>query len=264
MRRGSVFHLVDASPWPILGANVGLMLVLGLVRWFHGGGLMVVEMGLWLCVGCVFFWWRDVVRESSFLGFHTSAVRRGLRIGMVLFILSEVFFFLGFFWAFFHSSLVSTADVGSTWPPYGLEIMDPMAVPLLNTVVLLGSGVFVTYSHYSLVMGDYSGSVLGLFFTLCLGVFFTMLQLMEYLDASFSIADSVYGSVFFMATGFHGFHVLVGSAFLFVCLFRLVLGEFSSSHHVGYECAIWYWHFVDVVWIFLYLSIYWWGSVYAT
>nr|YP_008082995.1 cytochrome c oxidase subunit III [Halocynthia spinosa]CCO25774.1 cytochrome c oxidase subunit III [Halocynthia spinosa] len=260
MRKATVFHLVDASPWPIMGANVGFLLTLGLVRWFHQGFFSVVFFGLLLLVLCCFFWWRDVVRESSYLGFHTSGVRKGLRIGMVLFITSEVFFFLGFFWAFFHSSLVSGVDLGCSWPPVGVEVLDPMAVPLLNTLVLLGSGVFVTYSHYSVVLGDYQGAVVGLFFTLCLGFFFTALQALEYVDASFSIADSVYGSVFFMATGFHGFHVLVGSIFLLVCLIRLISGGFSGTHHVGYECAIWYWHFVDVVWIFLYFCIYWWGS----
>nr|YP_003331105.1 cytochrome c oxidase subunit III [Herdmania momus]CAX65567.1 cytochrome c oxidase subunit II [Herdmania momus] len=259
--RKNPFHLVDSSPWPIVAGGVALLLTMGLVLWMHSKTFVFVGGSFFLMVFLVYSWWRDVVREGSYLGFHGVMVQKGLRIGMMLFIVSEVFFFLGFFWAFFHSSLSVLADISEEWPPVGLEPMDPMGVPLLNTVVLLSSGVTVTYCHYSVLTDSFGGGLMGLVWTLALGFFFTLLQLLEYVESSFSIADSVYGSVFFMATGFHGFHVIVGSLFLLVCLLRMGVGHFSSTQHVGLECAIWYWHFVDVVWIFLYVSIYWWGSV---
>nr|YP_008082975.1 cytochrome c oxidase subunit III [Pyura gangelion]CCO25754.1 cytochrome c oxidase subunit III [Pyura gangelion] len=258
--RNNPFHLVDASPWPLLAGMMALGLTLGLVVWMHLGYFIFLGGALLGLVYVSFSWWADVVREGAYLGFHISMVQKGLRIGMMLFILSEVLFFFGFFWAFFHSGLTIIPDVGENWPPMGVVPMDPMGVPLLNTVVLLSSGVTVTYSHYSVLTDNAWGGLVGLVFTLSLGVFFTLLQLMEYMEAGFNIADSVYGSVFFMATGFHGFHVIVGSIFLMVCLFRMAGGHLSGVQHVGYECAIWYWHFVDVVWIFLYISIYWWGS----
>lgn len=206
-------------------------------------------------------WWRDVVRESSYLRFHMCMVQQRLRIGMLLFIVSEVFFFFRFFWTLFHSSLVPVLEVRRVWPPYYLNVLDPLGVPLLNTVVLLCSRITVTYSHHSVIRYNYKGSVLRLILTLRLRAFFTRLQGIEYFESSFNISDSVYRSVFFIATGFHRFHVIVGSIFLRVNLFRMVGRQTVRFQHVGYGCAIWYWHFVDVVWIFLYVSLYWWRSM---
>nr|WRW10899.1 cytochrome c oxidase subunit 3 [Microcosmus sp. z YZ-2024] len=261
MHRNHPFHLVDSSPWPVLTSTSALTMAMGLLVWMHNKVFFLLLFSTVFTFFLAFIWWRDIVRESTYLGFHLMFVQRGLRIGMALFITSEVFFFLGFFWTFFHSGLATTNEVGYVWPPLGLETLDPLAVPLLNTVVLLSSGVTITYSHYSMVQGMFYDSVVGLILTLFLGIFFTILQAMEYMLAPLTISDSVYGSIFFMATGFHGFHVIVGSIFLFAALFRMVWGHLIPSQHVGYECAIWYWHFVDVVWIFLYVSIYWWGSV---
>jgi cytochrome c oxidase subunit 3 len=183
-----------------------------------------------------------------------------LRWGMVLFIISEVFFFLSFFWAFFHSSLSPSPELGRVWPPIGVEAFDPFTVPLLNTIVLLSSGISVTWAHHALIAGDHDSAFQGLLFTVILGLYFTILQAIEYLEARFRIADRVYGSSFFIATGFHGLHVIVGTTFLVVCLIRVSRAHFSKSHHFGFEAAAWYWHFVDVVWLFLYISIYWWGG----
>nr|YP_003331155.1 cytochrome c oxidase subunit III [Styela plicata]CAL24349.1 cytochrome c oxidase subunit III [Styela plicata] len=260
MFRMNPFHLVDASPWPIMGSFGAMFTAFGLVIWFHLGSLFFMFFGVFLIVFTKYVWWRDVVREASSLGFHLLQVMSGLRIGMVLFITSEVLFFFGFFWTFFHSGLVPVVELGGVWPPFMLESLDPMAVPLLNTVVLLSSGVSVTYSHYSVINSNLTDGIMGLVITLFLGFFFTLLQAFEYVQTSFTIADSVYGSIFFMATGFHGFHVFVGSVFLLVCLVRMVNGHVLSNHHIGYECAIWYWHFVDVVWIFLYSFVYMWGG----
>lgn len=254
------FHLVEVRPWPLIGAASAFSLAVGLAAWFHGYGTLPLLSGLLLTLLIMLQWWRDVVREATFQGFHTTPVSQGLRWGIILFILSEVLFFFAFFWAFFHRSLAPTPELGCTWPPSGLHPINPFAIPLLNTGVLLASGVTVTYAHHALIDGQRQCAIRGLQLTVVLGVYFTLLQAQEYIDAPFSIADRVYGSTFFVATGFHGLHVLIGSTFLFICLIRVTSHHFSTGHHFGFEAAAWYWHFVDVVWLFLYLCIYWWGS----
>ncbi len=215
---------------------------------------------LFLCLISL-FWWRDVVREASYLRFHIRIVQQRLRIRMLLFIVSEVFFFFRFFWTLFHSRLAPVPEIRGIWPPVSLMVLDPLGVPLLNTVVLLCSGASVTYSHHSVIAYKYRDAMIRLIFTLFLGALFTALQRMEYYESSFNISDSVYRSVFFIATGFHGFHVIVRSIFLRVNLLRMFMRHVARFQHVRYECAIWYWHFVDVVWIFLYISLYWWRSI---
>lgn len=254
------FHLVEFSPWPIVGSLGAFRLTVGLASWFHNYGIRVLLIGLVLVVITMIQWWRDVIREGTYQGHHTSNVAKGLRWGIILFIASEVLFFFAFFWAFFHRRLAPTPELGCTWPPAGIQVINPFSVPLLNTAVLLASGVTVTWAHHSLIEGIRERAIQGLFVTVLLGAYFTFLQAGEYYDAPFSIADRVYGTTFFVATGFHGLHVLIGSTFLLVCFFRVILYHFSSGHHFGFEAAAWYWHFVDVVWIFLYLCIYWWGS----
>lgn len=254
------FHLVDQSPWPLIGACGALGLTVGLVSWFHGYGILCLEIGVILIIFTIVFWWRDVIREGTYLGAHTGLVCRGLRFGIILFILSEVIFFFGFFWAFFHRRLAPTPELGCIWPPVGIFPLNAFAVPLLNTAVLLASGVTVTWAHHSIIEGDRRDVLLGLFYTVILGAYFTYLQANEYIEASFRIRDGVYGTTFFVSTGFHGAHVLIGTTFLAICFFRVYRYHFSVAHHFGFEAAAWYWHFVDVVWIFLYLCIYWWGS----
>nr|YP_133779.1 cytochrome c oxidase subunit III [Urechis caupo]AAT12188.1 cytochrome oxidase subunit III [Urechis caupo] len=254
------FHLVELSPWPLTGSIGAFTLVIGLTSWFHNYGTLPLILGLVLIIATMLQWWRDVIREGTYMGFHTSYVTKGLRWGMILFIASEVLFFFAFFWAFFHKSLAPTPELGCMWPPTGIEPLNPFSIPLLNTAVLLASGVTVTWAHHSLIEQDKHNTTAALLLTVILGAYFTFLQAGEYIEAPFTIADSVYGSTFFVATGFHGLHVLIGSSFLFVCLLRTTANHFSSGHHFGFEAAAWYWHFVDVVWIFLYLCIYWWGS----
>ena len=255
------YHLVDDSPWPILASLAGLGLTTGLIIWFQKRthSLLILRGGFLLLV--VVQWWRDVRREGSYIGQHTAIVELGLRWGIILFIISEVFFFLRFFWAFFHRRLAVNVELGRHWPPVGLLPFNPFEVPLLNTVILLSSGVSVTWSHHSIICNNHSQVKLSLFLTISLGLYFTLLQGVEYLEASFTFADRVYGSTFFLATGFHGIHVIVGTLFLRVCLFRLIYFKFNKSHHFGFEAAAWYWHFVDVVWLFLFIRIYWWGGV---
>jgi len=200
------WHLVDPSPWPYVGSLAAFGLTSGGVMYYHnfiGGGLIwFASLALLLTVMIV--WWRDVIREASYQGHHTLAVQRGLRMGMILFILSEVMFFFSFFWGFFHSALGPDITIGSVWPPVGIQILNPFEVPLLNTAILLSSGATVTWSHNAIISGDRKNTILGLIITVVLGVIFTALQALEYYEASFTIADSVYGTTFFVATGFHG------------------------------------------------------------
>lgn len=196
--------------------------------------------GLILVIITIIQWWRDVIREGTFLGFHTRIVESGLRYGIIMFILSEVCFFFSFFWAFFHSSLAPTIELGCIWPPVGIYPLDAFTTPLLNTCVLLFSGVTVTWSHFSIIEGSRKESIHRLIFTVVLGIYFTFLQLGEYIETSFTVADSVYGSVFFVATGFHGLHVIIGSVFLAVCLYRIFEHQMRRGRHFGFEAAAWY------------------------
>nr|UPI55421.1 cytochrome c oxidase subunit III [Scotomedes sp.] len=254
------FHLVDYSPWPLTGSIGAMTITSGMVVWFHTNNMKLYLIGIIIILLTMIQWWRDITREGTFQGLHTIKVTKGLKLGMILFIVSEVFFFISFFWGFFHSSLAPNMEIGSTWPPTGINTFNPMQIPLLNTMVLLCSGITVTWAHHSLMEKNHKQTFQSLLITVMLGLYFSILQGYEYMESSFSIADSIYGSTFFMATGFHGIHVIIGTTFLLVCLIRHSKFHFSNKHHFGFEAAAWYWHFVDVVWLFLYISIYWWGS----
>nr|AXS66479.1 cytochrome c oxidase subunit 3 [Cucujoidea sp. 29 KM-2017] len=260
LHKNHPFHLVDISPWPLLGSLGAMISMMGLIKWFHFYNLNLFILGIISTSLVSFQWWRDIVRESTFQGHHTLKVTKGLRWGMILFIISEVFFFISFFWSFFHSSLAPSIELGLNWPPKGINTFNPMEIPLLNTMILLTSGLTVTWAHHGLMENNYKQSLQGLLISVILGIYFTILQGYEYIEAPFTIADTVYGSTFFVATGFHGLHVIIGTTFLLVCLIRHMKNHFSSIHHFGFEAAAWYWHFVDVVWLFLYITIYWWGS----
>nr|YP_010583005.1 cytochrome c oxidase subunit III [Yangisunda tiani]UGN61451.1 cytochrome c oxidase subunit III [Yangisunda tiani] len=254
------FHLVDKSPWPLTG-SIGLMTtLLGMTLWFSNSNMNNMTMGTMMIIMTMIQWWRDVTREASYQGLHTNKVILSMKMGMILFITSEVFFFLSFFWAFFHSSLAPTIEMGMKWPPMGIMVFNPINIPMLNTMILLGSGVTITWAHHSLLNKNYSKMNQAMLITVLLGLYFSMLQLYEYMESTFCIADSVYGSTFFMATGFHGLHVIIGTIFIAVSGWRMKMLHFSTNHHVGFEASAWYWHFVDVVWLFLYINIYWWGS----
>jgi cytochrome c oxidase subunit 3 len=254
------YHLVDPSPWPILGAVAAGLTTMGAVMFMHGGWPWLLPLGFILILLTMFLWFRDVVREGTYLGFHTPIVQLGLRYGMMLFIASEVMFFSAFFWAYFDSSLYPKEAVGFVWPPSNIRPFNPFELPLLNTLILLTSGVTVTWAHHALRENDRAGMLQGLALTILLGITFTCVQAYEYTHAAFGFRDNNYTSTFFLATGFHGFHVFVGTTFLLVCLFRAMKGQFKPNQHFGFEAAAWYWHFVDVVWIFLFFCIYWWGA----
>ena len=254
------FHLVDISPWPLTASIGALTITSGLSYWFHYNSITIISLGLFIIIISSYQWWRDIAREGTLQGLHNTTVITNLRWGIIFFIVSEIFFFVSFFWAFFHARLAPSVEIGTQWPPAGIETFNPFQIPLLKTAILLASGVTVTWSHHALIGGNHTQSVQALTLTIILGVYFTILQAYEYIEAPFTIAEAVYGSTFFVATGFHGLHVIVGSTFLIVCLFRITKFHFSATHHFGFEAAAWYWHFVDVVWLFLYISIYWWGG----
>nr|YP_009667294.1 cytochrome c oxidase subunit III [Phryganopsyche latipennis]APQ47895.1 cytochrome c oxidase subunit III [Phryganopsyche latipennis] len=254
------YHLVNYSPWPLTGALSTMILLAGLVNWFHSFDLSLCMLGLTTTLLTMYQWWRDISREGCYQGLHTLNVTTGLRWGMILFIVSEIFFFIAFFWAFFHNNLNPSIMLGSMWPPMAIQPFNPFEVPLLNTVILLTSGISVSWAHHSLLENNHSQTTQSLLITVLLGIYFTLFQAYEYMEAPFSISDSVYGTSFFLATGFHGLHVIIGTTFLLTCLLRHMNFHYSSNHHFGFEAAAWYWHFVDVVWLFLYTVMYWWGS----
>ena len=256
------FHLVDRSPWPFYASLSSLTLVVGLVASMHSytGGFSLFLVGIFDVFMVAAFWWRDVIRESTYGGFHTLPVQKGLAMGFSLFLVSEVMFFFSFFWSFFYLSSNPAIEVGGVWPPTGIESMSATGIPLVNTLLLVWSGITLTYSHNRLVAQDLPQTVCGLTLTLTLGFIFLVLQVYEYRTAQFDISDGVYGSLFYLLTGFHGFHVIIGFLFLLVNLIRTLNWHFYRTSHLGYLFGAWYWHFVDVVWLGLYFSVYVWGN----
>jgi cytochrome c oxidase subunit III len=278
------YHILPPDPWPLISSFSALAMASGAIMWMHGAhkGAESANGGGWLFLAgtaavlfSMFCWWRNVIKEAHH-GDHTPVVQLHFRYGMILFIASEVMFFVGWFWAFFDFSLFPTAmsivdgqveraaegaaAVAAQWPPKGLEVINAFELPLLNTLILLTSGTTVTWAHHSLIHGDREGLKKGLWLTVLLGILFSAIQAYEYMHAPFPFKGINYGAAFFMATGFHGFHVLVGTIFLIVCLVRAYKGDFTPRQHFGFEAAAWYWHFVDVVWLFLFVSVYVWGG----
>ena len=241
------YHLVDPSPWPIFAAFAAFMFTTGGVCFMQGfiGGWSLFLTGFVGLLYVMYTWWRDIVREATFEDTHTMVVQKGLRLGMILFIVSEIMFFFAFFWAFFHSSVAPVYNLGGVWPPKAITTINTYTVPLTNTFFLLTSGATVTWAHHAILAGAKRHTIVALIFTLVLAALFTGLQGLEYVNAPFNISDGVYGSCFYMATGFHGFHVFVGTIALLIAFIRVVLNHFTDKHHFGFESAIWYWHFVD-------------------
>jgi len=257
------YHLVNPSPWPFFGSLSAFILAVGAVLFFHDSGPWVMLIGLMGVLYTMVSWWRDVIIEAN-SGDHTPVVQLHHRYGMILFIASEIMFFVAWFWAYFDASLYPgeaiqysrTELTGGHWPPEGIETFDPWHLPLINTLILLTSGTTVTWAHHALLEDNREELIWGLILTVGLGALFTVFQVYEYQHAAFGFSGHIYGATFFMATGFHGFHVIVGTIFLLVCLLRALNGGFTPKQHFGFEAAAWYWHFVDVVWLFLFVVIY--------
>jgi cytochrome c oxidase subunit 3 len=256
------YHLVDPSPWPFVASLGAFMLTTGAVLYIHKftGGWGLFLTGFFSILYVMYTWWRDVIREATFEDQHTVAVQKGLRLGVILFIVSEIMFFFAFFWAFFHSSIAPVYSIGGVWPPKALNTINTYTIPLTNTFFLLTSGSAVTWSHHALLGKTKRDSLVALIVTLVLAFLFTALQGLEYVNAPFNMSDGIYGSCFYMATGFHGFHVFIGTVALLISFIRVVLNHFTDKHHFGFESGIWYWHFVDVVWLFLFINVYWWSN----
>lgn len=261
------YHLVQPSIWPLAGAFAAGLLAVGAVLYMHkvdlGSfhfGLKGVLLGFAAVLSVMFFWWRDVIREAVVEKAHSPVTKVGFRYGMSLFIASEVMFFVAFFWAFFDASLFPKEAIGHVWPPATVEPIAAFGLPFLMTMILLLSGCTVTWAHHAIIEGRQEDAVNALAYTVGLGILFTCFQAYEYWHATFPFTGGIYSSAFYMATGFHGFHVLVGTIFLIVCYFRARKGHFTAESHFGFEAAAWYWHFVDIVWLFLFTAIYWWGN----
>ncbi len=261
------YHLVNPSPWPAIASLSAFIMAVGGILWMRHVTPWVFFIGLVGVLYVMFVWWADVIKEAN-SGDHTPVVQMHHRYGMILFIASEVMFFVAWFWAYFDGffriddaeQFARVAFSGGQWPPVGVEVFNPWHLPLFNTLLLLTSGTTVTWAHHALLNNDREGLKWGLVLTILLGATFTFVQILEYSSAGFSFSGNIYGSTFFMATGFHGFHVIVGTIFLIVCLIRAQQGQFTPKQHLGFEFAAWYWHFVDVVWLFLFASIYVWGA----
>ena len=262
------YHILEPDIWPLVGSMSALTFTSGMVLGFYpdlfgAAGRIVMWAGLAGLIATFFMWFKNIVVEAE-RGDHTPVVQLHMRYGMILFIASEAMFFVGWFWAWFNFSLFpSTLSevIGGVWPPKAIEeVLDPFSLPLLNTLILLCSGTTVTWAHHALIHGDRQGLKQGLWATIALGVLFSAIQAYEYAAAPFGFGGNTYSSAFYMATGFHGFHVIVGTIFLAVCLYRAYLGHFTRRQHFGFEAAAWYWHFVDVVWLFLFVVIYVWGG----
>jgi cytochrome c oxidase subunit III len=269
------YHLVDPSPWPLVGSIAAFVMAVGLVLTMKSLTLLGLRIGPYVfgagVLGVLYTmlnWWRSVIREASYEGHHTRVVQISHRYGMIFFIASEVMFFVAWFWAFFDASLYPNDPIqfsrteltGGHWPPKGIETFDPWHLPLLNTLILLTSGTTVTWAHHALLHDDRKGLKWGLWLTIALGILFSFVQAYEYSHAAFGFKGNIYGATFFMATGFHGAHVIIGTIFLAVCLWRAYQGQFTPRQHLGFEFAAWYWHFVDVVWLFLFSCIYVWAA----
>lgn len=260
MRIVHPYHIVENSPWPLSSAWSAFIMAIGLIMKFNGvkNSWIILTGGIILVLLSGLLWWKDVVIEGTYQGKHTKKVKEGLKLGVILFFISECCLFASFFWAYFHASLSPNIELGSIWPPAGIEIIDPWGVPILNIVVLLSSGVFLTWGHEKLISGKEKEARFGLIITIFFGIFFLGLQYAEYLVAPYTIADSVYGSSFFMITTCHGIHVIIGASFLTVGAIRIK--HFTKTHNLGLEAAIWYWHIVDAIFLFVFTIVYWWGS----
>lgn len=256
------YHLVDSSPWPFFISWTLFFMAIGAVLYLHGflNGGVLFNLAFVLTASVMFFWLGDVNIEGTYLGNHSKEVKAGIMIGFILFIISEVFAFLSIFWAFFHSAIVPSIELGGQWPPIGITTINPFAIPLLNTVILVSSGAFITFGHHALIAGKRKETILSVYLTIILALIFTMLQAFEYMDSNFSMSDSVFGSSFYASTGLHGMHVIIGTIFIIVSFFRIILYNVTKQSHVGLESGILYWHFVDVVWLFLFIAVYFWGS----
>nr|DBA43876.1 TPA_asm: COX3 [Bombus polaris] len=256
MKKNFPFHMVTYSPWPII-VSVNIMnMMLSIILWIYLNNLMIMMMNLIILLMSSLMWFRDIIRESTFQGMHSLYIIMMMKFSMIMFIISELFFFISFFWTFFHNSISPSIEINLYWPPKMINFFNPFEIPLLNSIILIMSGFTVTLSHYNLLNNKFKSSILTLMITIILGLYFNFMQVFEYYNSFFCINDSIYGSIFYLSTGFHGIHVLIGTFMLSISLIRMMNSHFSMIHHMNFEFSIWYWHFVDVIWLFIYMFYY--------
>nr|DBA43746.1 TPA_asm: COX3 [Bombus skorikovi] len=256
MKKNFPFHMVTLSPWPIMISFNLMNLMLSLISWIYLQNFFFLMFNLFNFMMTLMMWFRDIIRESTFQGHHSFYITYMLKFSMIMLIISELFFFISFFWTFFHNSMSPSIEINLSWPPKMIHFFNPLEIPLLNSISLILSGLTVTISHYYLLNNNFKLSILYLMLTILLGTYFNMMQIFEYSNSSFCINDSIYGSIFYLSTGFHGMHVLIGTLMLTYSLMRMYKNHFSKIHHMNYELSIWYWHFVDVIWLFIYMFYY--------
>nr|AZL93404.1 cytochrome c oxidase subunit 3 [Habroteleia persimilis] len=254
------FHLVTLSPWPLYTSTTLFFLMMSMINMFNFKMFYMMYLNFIILFMILLQWWRDTIRESSFQGFHSMNTMEGLKMGMILFIISEIFFFLSFFWAYFHMFFSPSIEIGNQWPPIFMKLMliNPYNLPMLNTIILISSGMFLTMAHFSLLKKNFLITNYMMLLTIIFGLIFSIIQIFEYYNSLFTLNMSNYGSMFFMMTGFHGLHVLIGTMFIIITYMRINKIHMSNIHHLSFEMSAWYWHFVDVIWLFLFLFIYWW------
>nr|DBA43824.1 TPA_asm: COX3 [Bombus ussurensis] len=256
MKKNFPFHMVTISPWPIIVSFNIMNLMLSIILWIYLNNIMWMIINLLNIILSTSMWFRDIIRESTFQGMHSFYITSMLKFSMIMFIISELFFFISFFWTFFHNSISPSIEINMMWPPKMIKFFNPLEIPLLNSIILIFSGLTVTLSHYNLLNNDFNSSISDLNFTIFLGFYFNYMQMIEYKNSCFCINDSIFGSIFFLSTGFHGIHVLIGTLMLFYSLMRMKNFHFSQIHHFNFEFAIWYWHFVDAIWLFIFMFYY--------
>nr|DBA43837.1 TPA_asm: COX3 [Bombus trifasciatus] len=256
MKKNFPFHMVTISPWPIIVSLNIMNLMLSIILWIYLNNLLWMIINFMNIMMSTSMWFRDIIRESTFQGMHSFYIMSMLKFSMIMFIISELFFFISFFWAFFHNSISPSIEINIMWPPKMIKFFNPFEIPMLNSITLIFSGLTVTLSHYNMLNNDFKSSISDLSFTIFLGFYFNYMQIFEYQNSYFCINDSIFGSIFFISTGFHGIHVLIGTLMLFSSLMRMKFFHFSQIHHFNFEFAIWYWHFVDVIWLFIFMFYY--------
>nr|YP_009938255.1 cytochrome c oxidase subunit III [Hyalopterus pruni]QNU07674.1 cytochrome c oxidase subunit III [Hyalopterus pruni] len=260
MKTNQPYFILNLSPWPILMSFNTFNLMISNIMIMNFKINFISLLNLFLIIMISMLWWRDIIRESTFQGNHNFYIMNLIKFSMILFIISEMFLFISFFWNFLHNSLAPSIELGLNWPPKNISFFNPLLIPLLNTIILLTSSFTVTLAHFYLLNNSKKKTILFMNLTIILSMYFLMLQILEYKQATFTFSDSIFGSSFYMATGFHGLHVMIGTIFLIINLMRMIKLHFSFIHHISFELSAWYWHFIDIIWLFLYMTFYWWNN----
>nr|YP_009994018.1 cytochrome c oxidase subunit III [Aphis aurantii]QNO35793.1 cytochrome c oxidase subunit III [Aphis aurantii] len=260
MKMNQPYFILNLSPWPILMAFNTFNLMISNIMILNFKFNMTSLINFFLIISISMLWWRDVIRESTFQGNHNFNIMNLIKFSMILFIISELFLFISFFWNFLHNSLAPSIELGLNWPPKNIMFFNPLLIPLLNTIILLTSSFTITLTHFYLLNNLKKKTIMFMNLTIILSTYFLLLQMLEYNQATFTFSDSIFGSSFYMATGFHGLHVIIGTIFLLINLMRMLKLHFSFIHHISFELSAWYWHFIDIIWLFLYMTFYWWNN----